>query len=302
MTIREAHAQPGGGRASALAQLDRATIARAIEKLPALPPSATRLLGVLAKGDWHLDEIVSVVSRDPMLTGRVLGLANSAAYAHATQIVSIRQAAGHLGIGTITSMAVAVAVHSTLRDPLRAYNASAGLLWRHSVAASVAVEGISATFRWTPPVEAATTALLHDIGKLLLSRSLTPGGARLVVRAAEERGCSTERAEAELVGSGHAEIGARIAEAWRLPERIARGIRQHHALASSVCEDDRDLHRAIAVGDAVARRIAPGLGEIEEGHPLERDADAVGFPAEKLDALVGETAERLGEVLRLYES
>jgi putative nucleotidyltransferase with HDIG domain len=302
VSTREAHAPQGVARPPGLPQLDRSTIELAIEKLPALPPSATRLLRVLARGDWHLDEIVSVVSHDPVLAGRVLGLANSAAYAHATQIVSIRQAAGHLGIGTITSMAVAVAVHSTLRNPLRAYNASAGLLWRHSVAASLAVENLSATLRWTPPVESATTALLHDIGKLLLAGSLTPGGARLVARAAEERGCSTERAEAELVGSGHAEIGARIAEAWHLPERIARGIRHHHALASAVCEDDRDLFRAIAVADAVARRIAPGLGEVEERFSLERDAEATGFPADGIDALLGATAERLGEVLRLYES
>jgi HD-like signal output (HDOD) protein len=285
-----------------LPRLDPAEIARAVEKLPALPPSATRLLAVLGSGDWHADQVTSVIALDPILTGRTLSLANSAAYAHQGSITSVRQAIARLGVGTITSIAVAVAVHSLLRDPLHAYGASAGLLWRHSVAASVAVEGISAVFRWMPPAESATTALLHDIGKLLLARKLTPTAAKFIERAAEEGKRNTARAESDLLGSSHAEIGACIAEAWHLPSTIVQGIRHHHALHLASSEEELAVCRAVTIGDAIARRIAPGLGEVEERWSIERDAEAAHVPAEGMEALADSTAERLAEVLKLYES
>lgn len=302
MSAGNAAAPSSSDRSLVLPRIDSAEIARAIEKLPALPPSATRLLEVLGSGDWHADQVTSVIALDPILTGRTLGLANSAAYAHSGAITSVRQAISRLGIGTITSIAVAVAVHSMLRDPLHAYGADAGLLWRHSVAASVAVEGISAVLRWMPPAESATTALLHDIGKLLLSRKLTPIAAKFIERAANEGQRNTARAESDLLGISHAEIGARIAEAWNLPAAIVQGIRHHHALHLASSEDELAVCRAVALGDAIARRIAPGLGEVEETWGLEREAELAHVAPERLAELLDATSERLAEVLKLYES
>jgi len=286
----------------ALPQIATAEIERAIEKLPALPPSATRLLEVLGKGDWHIDDVLSTISLDPVLTGRTLALANSASYASLGPVGTLRQAIGRLGIGTVTSIAVAVAVHSTLRDPLRAYGASAGLLWRHSVAASVAVEGMPAALRWTPPAEAATAALLHDIGKLLLSRDLSRAAAEFLTRTAREGGRTTADVEGELLGTSHAELGARIAEVWRLPSSIVQGIRFHHACHLAAREEDLAVARAVSVADAVARRLVPGLGEAEEQWGFERDGEAAHVPVEGLERLAAGASERLAEVLRLYES
>jgi HD-like signal output (HDOD) protein len=285
-----------------LPQIAAAEIARAIEKLPALPPSATRLLAVLGKGDWHIDDVLSTISLDPVLTGRTLALANSASYASLGAVATVRQAIGRLGIGTVTSIAVAVAVHSTLRDPLRAYGASADLLWRHSVAASVAVEGIPAALRWTPPAESATAALLHDIGKLLLSRELSRAAAEFIANGARETGRTTAEVESELLGTSHAELGARIAEVWRLPSSIVQGIRFHHACHLAARQEDLAVARAVATADAVARSLVPGLGEAEEEWGLARDCEAVHVPLEALERLAAAAGERLADVLRLYES
>lgn len=285
----------------ALPWLDREAIGRSIEKLPALPPSATRLLAVVGNGNWHQDEVISIISLDPLLTGRALSLANSAAYGAPSSITTVRQAVARLGVSTITSIAVAVAVNSLMKDPLRAYKASAGLLWRHSVAALVAVDAIGPTLRWTPLAGSGTAALLHDIGKLLLARELTPVAAKLIERAVEAGRGSTAHAEDELVGSSHAEVGARIAEAWHLPRIIVQGIRHHHSHYLASSEEDLAVSRAVAVGDAVARQLVPGLGEAEERWPLERDAEAVHVPADALGRLLDTTAEQLAEVLKLYE-
>ncbi len=286
----------------ALPQLTNTEIAQAIEKLPALPPSATRLLAVLHQSDWHIDDVLAAISLDPILAGRTLCLANSAAHASMGQVATLRQAIGRLGIGTVTSIAVAVAVHSTMRESLRPYGASAGLLWRHSVAASLAVEGIPVALRFTPPPESPTAALLHDIGKLLLSRTLTSAAADFIERLAVERSRTTAQVESELLGASHAELGARIAEVWRLPRTIVQGIRFHHAYHLAAREDELAVARAVAVADVVARRLAPGLGEAEQAFDLERDAQATHVSIEGLERLAAGAEERLGEVLRLYES
>jgi len=280
--------------------LDRAEIARSIEQLPALPPSASRLLSVFANEDWHIDEVVSVIALDPLLTGRALGLANSAAYGVAGGVSTVHQAVVRLGIGPITSIAVAVAVNSLMKDSLRAYNAPAGLLWRHSVAAMVAADAIGAVFSWTPIAGSGTAALLHDIGKLLLARKLTPVAAQFIEREAAAACGSTARAEDDLVGTSHAEIGARIAESWNLPRLIVQGIRHHHSLHLASSEQELAVCRAVAIADAVARRVAPGLGEVEERWPLVREAAAAHVKEDALARLLEMTEERLGEILELY--
>ena len=79
-----------------------------------------------------------------------------------------------LGRGTILSLAMASGVQSRMVGAIPQYGLSERALWSHSVAAAVAAEVVPKFCKVPVPPEAYAAALLHDIGKLVMSRFLSP--------------------------------------------------------------------------------------------------------------------------------
>jgi putative nucleotidyltransferase with HDIG domain len=97
-------------------------------------------------------------------------------------------------------------------------------------------------------------ALLHDIGKLVVSRSESD--------AVDARSTSPEdrvRIEQRVLGLDHARIGALLLHSWGLPERLVSTVAAHHSsddgddVATYVRLADMLAHHA--QGDAIDRTI-----------------------------------------------
>ena len=78
------------------------------ETLAPLPKSAVRLANLFGQAEWDLDEVEGVVRLDAPLTGRILGLVNSAAVGGLNEISDV----GAALIGT-TPTASPITLHWT---------------------------------------------------------------------------------------------------------------------------------------------------------------------------------------------
>ena len=108
---------------------------------------------------------------------------------------------------------------------------------------------------------AFTAALLHDIGKIVISQFLNPE-ALLAIRQRLARGASASEAERAVLGTDHAEVGGGLLHMWHLPAPITEAVALHHhpvldppELSSLTSFADLVAHRA----DAAARGPDPGL-------------------------------------------
>ena len=140
----------------------------------------------------------------------------------------------------------------------------------HAVSVQRAADRLAAAASYAHRDRLLVTALLHDVGKLVLMHAY-PGYPKQVhgpARTPEER-LHYERRE---LGVDHALVGGVLARRWNLPRTIASAIERHHA-------DD-------AQGDAAFVRLADMLAHYSLGLPVSstellRAARAVGFgPAE----------------------
>ena len=134
--------------------LDLEALVRDAQALAPLPATATRLIALVAREEWELDEVVEVISLDPVITGRLLRVANSAASAAASRISTVAEAVMRMGGGTVAQIATASAVHGTIDAPLPVYGLGEGALWRHSVAAALGIECLRAKAKVPVPPEA----------------------------------------------------------------------------------------------------------------------------------------------------
>ena len=58
--------------------LDQAMVIKAATGIEPLPPTVSRLAAAMGREDYGLREIEQIISYDPILTGRLLRMANSA--------------------------------------------------------------------------------------------------------------------------------------------------------------------------------------------------------------------------------
>jgi len=197
----------------------------AIKALQPLPRAVMRLVELLESETATLGEVETLLKAEPVLCGKVLQIANSAYYGLPRAVSSVYQALMLLGVHAVRGIVLGVAAASTLRGN-RVVSSVERELWRHSVTVASNAQRIARACRWGQRVaeDAYIAGLLHDIGAMFLAARFS-GVYHSLIRADEDR-LSVER---ELFGYDHADIGAMIAEHWKLPERIVRVIGEHHA-------------------------------------------------------------------------
>jgi HD-like signal output (HDOD) protein len=286
----------GRDEADETSMLDHELIAKAAAGLEPLPPTVNRLASAIAREDGGLGEIEEIVSLDPVLTGRVLNAANSAAETRGPKIAAVRGALLKMGSGRVLALALGGALVRRLRRQMPGYGLSEGALWRHAVASSAAVELLYGVSRIRIPSEAFASALLHDLGQIVLAQFLDPDLRRRLAEAHAD-GLSTRAAEVEILGLHNGEVGALVVSEWRLPEQIGRAI----AFAGTASGGDDPLFDVVHLSHVVAGRIGEYPGMPADDLTLDQQVlDRVGVTRSGLDAVLVQLQGRLGGVLRLY--
>lgn len=235
--------------------IEATALVKAAHGLDPLPATVARLASLVVRPDWSLNEAAHLVEFDPALTGRLLRLANSAAMAGLSPVNTARDAIMRVGIGPALAFAAASGLRKQLKRALPEYGLTDGQLWRHSVASALAVEPIGRRAKTPIPPECFTAALLHDIGKIVLARFLSPDELKWLADARDLGGMSNLQAESEVLGTTHAALGGQIAGHWKLPERLILGVEQHH----TPDEGDDVVCDVVYLANVAAKRIGEGV-------------------------------------------
>lgn len=214
--------------------------------LPSLPGIVTRVIELLDAPSTSLEEVGKVISTDPALTLKTLRLANSAHYGVRERLTSVEQATVFLGEKVIKNLVYAATVFDTLRK-------STDALLRHSISCGLAMEVLVSARGPDIPLrtdEAFVYGLLHDIGKVVFEEFL-PEEYGKAVSLARERHLAIYQAEREVIGVDHGELGARLAEKWRLAEKLVNAIAGHHDLSKCHKPEAAGLAALLSVADYI---------------------------------------------------
>ena len=278
--------------------IDVDALIREADELEPLPASAAKLANLLNREDWVLEEIGSVVSLDQALTGRLLGLANSATSGSRHSISTVDEAVMRMGPGMVLSVALASVVRVEMQQSLPGYGLGEGSLWRHSVASALAVDQARRFCRAVPPSQSFAAALLHDVGMLVLERHLRRVSSPENESSQSEAGTTVAEKEWSLLGIRHDQLGGRIARTWKLPPAIEDGIAFHHDPERASDDEGRLLAGFVDLADIVAHRIGESCAE--EPRLSRESIQRIGITQQGFDELCEATDEQLERALEIY--
>lgn len=265
-----------------------------IKTLPPAPKVLSQLLILLNKDDTQAHQIVELISLDPALTAKVLQSCNNAASGIDHLVADLDEAIAQLGFNSIYRLVAMVISEGILGSPQEGYGMITGDLWKHSVSAGVAARVIAAK-QGSDENLAFTAALLHDIGKLVLS-SFLKGSEQAVLSKTGPSGLSFLEAEKVILGVEHAEIGGRVLARWNFPDNLVSAVWHHHDPIQA--RPHEQLAAYVHLGDIIAHC----LGQAQGYESFAVTTQAVAFeilelnPAE-MDLLILETDEALKQFL-----
>ncbi|MBV9310954.1 MAG: HDOD domain-containing protein, partial [Solirubrobacterales bacterium] len=198
----------------------------ALEAFPMLVESRNRLMRLFEGGDPPIADLVAAVEGDVALAVPVLRLANQIEGPSQGKVESAVAAVEALSPRAIQS----IASHAQTFDFFERSSQWQAIPERfrlHAVATQRAADRLARELSYETRDRLMVTALLHDVGKLVLVHAY-PGYPRQVhgeARTPEER---IQRERSEL-GVDHALVGGVLARRWGLPKAIASVIERHHA-------------------------------------------------------------------------
>lgn len=198
-----------------------------INTLPGLPAIVMKIRKVLASPDASAKDVEQVIKMDPVITGRILKLANSAYIGLPRSVSSLKNAVVILGRQRIYSLIMGSSVFSLFKRD--GYHSFTGInFWKHSVIVALVAESIAAHSSRRMPIDSGevfTAGILHDIGKLVLG-VFDPERMAATYRRAIETGTAFYMNETEHYA--HTVLGSLVAEKWNFPSDLVNAILYHH--------------------------------------------------------------------------
>jgi HD-like signal output (HDOD) protein len=125
-----------------------------------------RLRKILQDPDQSIAEIAAAVSIEPLISAKLLHLANSAAFnTGGREVVDIKSAVMRLGLNAVRSAALSIVMNQLLRARGMAdYSVMTQSLWEHSIKTSAAARVIARSASRLNADEAMLAGLIHDLG------------------------------------------------------------------------------------------------------------------------------------------
>ena len=231
-----------------------------VKDLPTLPIVLDEVTELVQDPSSSTDQIAKVISRDQVLSAKVLKMVNSPIYGFPRRIGTIQHALVLLGFNVIRGLIISTSVFDIMAKNMMG-------LWEHSLGCATACAGIAKQAGLKDPEEYSVAGLLHDLGKLVSIIQL-PEIKEEVDALVLEKDITYYQAEREIMGFAHDRINAWLADHWNLPLRLREGLVWHHRPKSA--QHYPDVACVVHLGDFLSRVFQVGNSGDDQVNYLDK--------------------------------
>jgi HD-like signal output (HDOD) protein len=235
----------------------RRSVEKSIATLPPMPTASYKLYDLLKNPFSNAKDISSLVSTNPVLSGKILRTINSAYFGLSQKITSVGRAIVLLGYNNIKALVMQDTLRNSLPGKQLGEDTEFNELWIHSTAVSACAHYLSQNvFRYTGS-DMATIGLFHDIGKyffkLLENGSEPPKEMPSIIQ------------EEKQYGVNHALRGSLLVHNWNLAAGVIKSVELHHNPVflppESVPEPFLKPALIVCLSDLICKALGHGHGD-----------------------------------------
>lgn len=203
--------------------------------LPSAPKVVRQLMDTFEQEEVNLGQTAALIETDPVLTARLLKMANSAFFGLHRSVTSAREAMNVMGLIKVRALVIGAALGDGFH---RVAGMNLNQFWRYSLNTAHLARYIALPIRINEST-AFTAGLVHGIGELVMHAGM-PEAMIDLDRSIPMLDLKRARAERGLFGYSYAEVGASLARDWKFPGKMV------DAIEHQVAPFDNDVYEPIA--------------------------------------------------------
>ena len=274
--------------AEQLEQIVKSRIEKDSLTLPALPAVAFKAIELTRTADFNMQDVASLVEKDPVLAAQTLRLCNSVAMAAREPCKTISQAVSRLGTKNLRTILLEVSTRRIFESRDQKVATTVKALWEHSRAVAQLAQKVAVVSGAADPDTAYLAGLLHDVGKPVVATMLLEAENQILQR--NPKLWIDFATWMDVIQRCHRPIGLILAQKWQLPEEVQKAIEE---------SADYDPANRLSTGNAVrfANAVAKQQG-IYAGEVNADDNDALVMVGRSLLGIDDETLARLSSDLK----
>ena len=192
---------------------------RHLKKLPPLPAPLQQVLSFLNDPQSNWGKIGKVMLKDPILTGRVLQIANSSFYGLHRQVKDIEIACSVLGAETLRGLVYTLILLSKFRHGHENSRLDYDLLWRNSLRVACLVKKIARQSK-QDPTTAFTIGLFHSLDLIIQDYFFGDVLNERLEKYRAENSLPENFKMYYMIDSDYWRLSAVLLEHWQFPEPI----------------------------------------------------------------------------------
>jgi HD-like signal output (HDOD) protein len=205
--------------------------------LPSVPDIVVRLQKTLSDDSVSNDTVVLVLGSEPVLAGKLLTMANSAALNPSNRkIADLKTAVARVGFNIVRSVALSFAVDQLKRSAdYQHLEPQLDALWKNSVQIAALCHVIARRFSSLNGDTALLAGLMHNVGRIyILTRA-----SKYPTLTADPLTFNS------IVRDWHANVAKALLENWKVPEEIVDAVGGYEDL-------DREARGPVTLTDVLS--------------------------------------------------
>jgi HD-like signal output (HDOD) protein len=206
-------------------------------ELPSVPDIVIKLQKTLSDENVSNEVIVRVVGSEPMLAGKLMNMANSAALnSSGRKIADLRMAVARVGFNIVRSAALSFAVEQLKRSPeFKHLEGPLDVLWKSSVQIAALSHVIARRFSSLNGDTALLAGLMHNVGRIYI-----------LTRASKHPSLVADQLTYQsIVRDWHTNVSKALLENWRVAEEVVDAVANHEDM-------DREQRGPVTLTDVLA--------------------------------------------------
>ncbi len=273
----------------------RKKIIELVKTRPDLPPLPEILLGLqklMNDPDCEVEDVYRLLKTDPVLSGRIITLANSALFGSGKDTTrNLEDAVVRLGMQQVMDLVYALELPRTFSKS-KAFDQVE--FWKHSLAVAFISRSLAKKVLTDPEdwEMAFLAGLMHDVGILVLDNVIPEEYYKfLTLKDLSSTDQSLEELEKEHFKIDHSEVGAIFMKKWwAISDKVNSAALSHHDPAPP-SDKNIDLDQLVGTANRIANQhgITHPVTTAFEDPPEEGYLDSLKITQEDMDIVIDTT-------------